>query len=189
MRARRLSRRRAGSRCISSACRPRSPIAREERKGPRVGAPEGAIQGFLKSAGLASIEDAKIVSDAKKGEFYVAVIEKPGRADARAARRDPAGDHPRAFPGRNRCAGAPPRRARRVALGAPAALDPVHVRRPARGARDRSTSRVDGITAGDDDLRPSLHGAAADQGAALRRLCRRARQGQGRARRRPAQAR
>jgi len=52
---------------------------REERKGPRVGAPEGAIQGFLKSAGLDSIEQAKIESDPKKGEFYVAVIERPGR--------------------------------------------------------------------------------------------------------------
>ncbi|HEY3719321.1 MAG TPA: glycine--tRNA ligase subunit beta, partial [Roseiarcus sp.] len=56
------------------------PHRREERKGPRVGAPEAAIQGFLKSAGLARIGDAKIVSDGKKGEFYAAVIEKPGRA-------------------------------------------------------------------------------------------------------------
>ena len=56
------------------------PDRREERKGPRVGAPEGAIQGFRKSAGLARIEDAKIVSDGKKGEMYVAVIEKKGRA-------------------------------------------------------------------------------------------------------------
>lgn len=54
--------------------------SREERKGPRVGAPEGAIQGFLKSAGLASIDQAKIESDPKKGEFYVAVIERPGKA-------------------------------------------------------------------------------------------------------------
>jgi glycyl-tRNA synthetase beta chain len=53
---------------------------REERKGPRVGSPEAAIQGFLKGAGLASIEQAKIESDPKKGEFYVAVIEKPGRS-------------------------------------------------------------------------------------------------------------
>jgi glycyl-tRNA synthetase beta chain len=52
---------------------------REERRGPRVGAPEGAIQGFLKSAGLASIDQARIEKDAKKGEFYVAVIERPGR--------------------------------------------------------------------------------------------------------------
>jgi glycyl-tRNA synthetase beta chain len=54
----------------------------EERKGPRVGAPEAAIQGFLKSAGLARIEDARIEKDPKKGEFYVAVIDKPGRATA-----------------------------------------------------------------------------------------------------------
>ena len=52
----------------------------DERKGPRVGAPDGAIQGFLKSAGLARIEDAKIETDAKKGSFYVARIEKEGRA-------------------------------------------------------------------------------------------------------------
>jgi glycyl-tRNA synthetase beta chain len=52
---------------------------REERKGPRVGAPDAAIQGFLKSAGLASLDEATIVSDPKKGEFYVAKIERPGR--------------------------------------------------------------------------------------------------------------
>ena len=58
----------------------RQPDTREERKGPRVGAPEGAIQGFLKSAGLASVEQAKIMEDPKKGSFYAAVIEKPGQA-------------------------------------------------------------------------------------------------------------
>src|SRR5580658_1036041 len=55
------------------------PHRKEERKGPRVGAPEAAVQGFLKSAGLARIEDARIEKDPKKGEFYVAVIERPGR--------------------------------------------------------------------------------------------------------------
>ena len=55
------------------------PETREERKGPRVGAPEGAIQGFLKSAGLASLEQATITRDPKKGEFYTAVITKAGR--------------------------------------------------------------------------------------------------------------
>jgi glycyl-tRNA synthetase beta chain len=55
------------------------PDLREERKGPRVGAPDTAIQGFLKSAGLKRIEDATIETDPKKGQFYVAVIEKPGR--------------------------------------------------------------------------------------------------------------
>ncbi len=57
----------------------RQPDVREEKKGPRVGAPENAIAGFLKAAGLKSIGDAKVQPD-KKGDFYVAVIEKPGRA-------------------------------------------------------------------------------------------------------------
>ena len=51
---------------------------REEKKGPRVGAPENAIAGFLKAAGLKSIGEAKVQPD-KKGDFYIAVIEKPGR--------------------------------------------------------------------------------------------------------------
>lgn len=55
-----------------------SPDTREERKGPRVGAPEKAVEGFLRAAGLSSVDDAKIESDPKKGEFYVAVIEKKG---------------------------------------------------------------------------------------------------------------
>ena len=59
---------------------PRGQDVREERKGPRVGAPDGAVQGFLRSAGLASLDEATIVKDPKKGEFYVAVIERPGRA-------------------------------------------------------------------------------------------------------------
>jgi glycyl-tRNA synthetase beta chain len=57
----------------------RQPDLKDERKGPRVGAPEAAIQGFLKGAGLSSLSEAKIEKDAKKGEFYVALIEKPGR--------------------------------------------------------------------------------------------------------------
>jgi glycyl-tRNA synthetase beta chain len=53
----------------------RQPDTREERKGPRVGAPEQAVQGFLKAAGITSLDQAKIEKDPKgKGEFYVAVI-------------------------------------------------------------------------------------------------------------------
>ncbi len=59
----------------------RSPDISDERKGPRVGAPEQALAGFLKSAGLSSIDQAEIRED-KKGSFYVALIEKPGRAAA-----------------------------------------------------------------------------------------------------------
>jgi len=58
----------------------RQPDLKEEKKGPRVGAPDGAIQGFLKAAGLASIAQAKVEKDSKKGDFYVALIERPGRA-------------------------------------------------------------------------------------------------------------
>jgi glycyl-tRNA synthetase beta chain len=57
----------------------RQPDVKEERKGPRVDANEKAIAGFLKAAGLASVEQAKIEKDPKKGDFYVALIEKAGR--------------------------------------------------------------------------------------------------------------
>jgi glycyl-tRNA synthetase beta chain len=58
----------------------KSPAVSEERKGPRVGAPEQALAGFLKAAGLKSIKDAEIAKDEKKGDYYVARLEKPGRA-------------------------------------------------------------------------------------------------------------
>ncbi|TAN10554.1 MAG: glycine--tRNA ligase subunit beta, partial [Rhizobiaceae bacterium] len=58
----------------------RSKDVREERKGPSTKAPEQAVKGFLRSAGLASIEEAEIRSDPKKGDFYVAVISRQGRA-------------------------------------------------------------------------------------------------------------
>jgi glycyl-tRNA synthetase beta chain len=54
------------------------PDIKEEKKGPRVGAPAQAIAGFLKAAGLTSIDQAKVQPD-KKGDFYLALIEKPGR--------------------------------------------------------------------------------------------------------------
>ena len=57
----------------------RGEAVREERRGPRVGAPEAAVQGFLKGAGLTSLDQAGTVTDPKKGAFYLAVIERPGR--------------------------------------------------------------------------------------------------------------
>src|SRR5690554_6266043 len=54
-----------------------SPTLREERKGPRVDAPEKAIEGFLRGAGL-SRGDLEI-RDEKKGQVYFATITKPGR--------------------------------------------------------------------------------------------------------------
>ena len=57
-----------------------SPDIKEEKKGPRVGAPEQALQGFLRGAGLSSIDEATIKNDPKKGDFYVVVKEKKGLA-------------------------------------------------------------------------------------------------------------
>lgn len=57
----------------------RSADIREERKGPRTDAPEKALAGFLRGAGLASLDQATVRTDPKKGDFYVAILEKPGR--------------------------------------------------------------------------------------------------------------
>ncbi|MFU8777263.1 MAG: glycine--tRNA ligase subunit beta [Roseovarius sp.] len=57
-----------------------SPTTREERKGPRVDAPEQAIEGFLRGAGLS--RDQLEIRDEKKGQVYFATITKPGRAAA-----------------------------------------------------------------------------------------------------------
>ena len=58
----------------------RSRDVREEKKGPKVGAPQAALDGFLRSAGLTDIAQAHVHSDPKKGDFYVAHIVKPGRS-------------------------------------------------------------------------------------------------------------
>jgi glycyl-tRNA synthetase beta chain len=55
----------------------------EERRGPRVGAPDQAVQGFLKGAGLASLDQAE-KRDTGKGEFWFAVIRKKGGPTAAA---------------------------------------------------------------------------------------------------------
>src|SRR6201996_3874110 len=56
----------------------RQPDLKEERRGPRVGGADAAIQGFLKATGLSSLSEAKVQPD-KKGDFYIALIEKKGR--------------------------------------------------------------------------------------------------------------
>lgn len=59
----------------------RTPDLKEEKKGPRVGSPDQAIQGFLKGAGLASLDacEKRMVG---KAEFWFAVVEKKGQATA-----------------------------------------------------------------------------------------------------------
>jgi glycyl-tRNA synthetase beta chain len=59
----------------------RQPDRSEERRGPRVGAPQQALDGFLRAAGLASIEQCE-VRDTGRGEFYFAVIQSAGRPAA-----------------------------------------------------------------------------------------------------------
>ena len=85
------------------------PDLREERKGPRVGAPEAAIQGFLKSAGLARIEDARDRDRPEEGRVLCRGDREAGprrrrRRSPRSSRRSSA-----PFRGRSRCAGARPR--------------------------------------------------------------------------------
>jgi glycyl-tRNA synthetase beta chain len=56
----------------------RAADTREERKGPKVDAPQAAIDGFLRSTGLTLEQLSK--QDDKKGAFYVAIIKKDGRS-------------------------------------------------------------------------------------------------------------
>lgn len=58
----------------------KQPDVSEERRGPRVDAPEKAIQGFLGSTGLTLEQCEK--RDTGKGEFWFAVIEKKGEETA-----------------------------------------------------------------------------------------------------------
>ena len=59
----------------------RQPDRSEERRGPRVGAPQQALDGFLRAAGLSSIEKCE-VRDTGRGEFYFAVVQHAGRPAA-----------------------------------------------------------------------------------------------------------
>ena len=160
----------------------RQPDLKEEKKGPRVGAPEGAIAGFLKSAGLASIDEATIQKDPKKGDFYVALIEKPGR------------------PALDVLAEILPRRDAHLSVAEIDALGrrgrltwvrPLHSIVATFGPETEEPEivpfAVDGIAAGNVTRGHRFLAPGDDQGAALRRLRAEARTRQGRARSRAAQ--
>ena len=147
----------------------RSPDVREEKKGPRVGAPrEGASRASCKAAGLASIDRGDDRARPKKGEFYVARGREAGpRGRGRASPRScPA--IVRAFPWPKSMRWGDARQPG-PALGAPAALDPLHLRAGDRGARDRALRGrrhpAGNLTRGHRFLAPG-----ADHRAALRRL-------------------
>ena len=61
----------------------RQPDVRQERKGPRVGSPDKAIEGFLRSVGFDSLDRCEI-REVKDAEFWFAVIERKGAATADA---------------------------------------------------------------------------------------------------------
>jgi len=61
----------------------RQPDRSEERRGPRLGAPQQALDGFLRAAGLSSIEQCE-VRDTGRGEFYFAIVQHAGRPAAQA---------------------------------------------------------------------------------------------------------
>ncbi len=69
----------------------KQPDVSEERKGPRTNAPEKALEGFLRSAGV-TLEQCQKQSDAK-GEFYVAVDRAQGPRDGGGDCRDRARSH------------------------------------------------------------------------------------------------
>ena len=71
----------------------KQPDLREEKKGPRVGAPENAIQGFLKAAGLASIDEARIAAG-QEGRLLRGGDREAGTPRDRSDRRDRARGHP-----------------------------------------------------------------------------------------------
>ncbi len=59
----------------------KQPDITEEKKGPRVGSPAAAIQGFLKGAGLSSLEQCE-KRTVGKAEFWFAVVRRQGLATA-----------------------------------------------------------------------------------------------------------
>ncbi|MGP6085798.1 glycine--tRNA ligase subunit beta [Antarctobacter jejuensis] len=57
-----------------------SPTLREERRGPKVGAPDKALEGFMRGAGVT--RDQLEERAEKKGSFYYATVTTPGRPAA-----------------------------------------------------------------------------------------------------------
>ena len=158
----------------------RQPDVKEERKGPKVGAPEQAIAGFLRAAGLTSIDQAKVQAD-KKGDFYVAVIEKPGRPAIEVI-AEIVPEVAKAFPW--------PKAMRwGEASAKPGALNwvrPLHsivaMFGPETEEPDVVPFDVGGIAAGDTTYGHRFLAPHADQGEAARRLHGQARRRQGRGR-------
>ena len=143
-----VRRRRAGWRSPCTAFRRARPIVREEKKGPRVGAPEQAIAGFLKAAGLTSIERGQGAAATRRATSMSRVIEKPGRAAIDVIGRNPA-DVIKTFPWPKSMRWGGARQAGRAATGCgrcirssrPSARKPRSPSRAVRGRRHRGRQR------------------------------------------------
>ena len=146
----------------------RSPDQREERKGPRVGAPDKAIEGFLKGAGL-DFDRAGDGPAGQEGRFLRCRDREARPPGARGDRRFHA-RHPEVVPVAEVDAlGRELGQARQPHLGAPAAFHPLRLRSRDRGHRGGAV-RGRRPHVGRRHLRPPLHGARPDPGEALRRL-------------------
>ena len=139
------------------------PDLREERKGPRVGAPDAAIQGFLKSAGLEPHRGRADRDRPEEGPVLCRADREAGARDQGRHRRDHARRSSARSRGRNRCAGARPRRSPTPCAGCARCAASCARSRP--NTRRRRSSRSILTTWAHvrrHDLGPSLHGARAD---------------------------
>ena len=159
----------------------RQPDLKEERKGPRVGAPDGAIAGFLKAAGLVVDQRSLDPEGPEEGRLLHRAHREAGPAGDRRDRRIPAGRAAHLPVAEVDALGRAVAQTRQPRMGAPAARDRRDLRARDRGAGDRAR-RDRRRQRRHDDLRPSLPCAGRDLGAPLRRLRGEAREGQGRAR-------
>ena len=158
----------------------RQPDLKTERRGPKIGAPDAAVQGFLKATGLKSLDEAKIQRD-PKGRFLHRADRKARPRRDRRARRDSAGHRPHLPLAEIDALGRTFGQIRLALLGAAAAFDHRDLRAGDRRARRREIFRRRHRGRA-DHLRPPLHGAGCDLGAPLRGLRSQAEGGESRAR-------
>ncbi len=110
-------------------------MSSEERKGPRVGAPEQAIDGFLKAAGLTPSTRRRSATTRRAAS--TSRRSSAGAPDGRGGRRDRAGHRVQLPLAQVHALGR-----RHAALGAAAALHPLPARRQGRAVRDRRHRRA-----------------------------------------------
>ena len=162
-----------------TAFRRASPISRKRERARGSARRKARSRASSSARGSKSIDEAKIQKDPKKGDFYVALIEKPGRAAIEVIGGNPAGD-PAHLPMAEVDALGRARRSPAPDLGAAAAFHRRDFWAGDRRARDRAVRRR--RHRGRAATRGHRSWRRRRSGAPLRRLRGEARQGQGRAR-------